>query len=80
MRDAYDHDDGRRVIEIDLDVVPADENEIDQPEGESEQESADEDYDPRGEAEDDDESIQSLINPAADDGYVSLDDEDEEDY
>jgi len=71
--------DNDRVIEIDLDVVPAEEHEIEEPMIDEEDESTDEDYNPDDdEEEDDDESLQSLLNPAADDGYESSDDEEED--
>jgi len=43
-----------RVIEIDLNVVPAEEHEIEEPE----EESSDEDYDPADDVEDDDKSLE----------------------
>ncbi len=71
--------DNERVIEIDLDVVPAEEHEIEEPMNDEEDESTDEDYNPDDdEDDDDDESLQSLLNPAADDDYESSDDEEEE--
>ena len=78
MREAHWHGNDRRVIEIDLDVVPAEVNEIDELEPDFERESTDEDYHPDDDADDDDESLESLVNPAAEDGYESSDDEDEE--
>ena len=53
-----------RVIKIDLNVVPAEEHEIEEPEEEHEEESSDEDYDLAADVEENDESLASLVDPA----------------
>ena len=78
MREAHGHGNDRRVIVINLDVVPAEDNKIDEPEPDSELESTDEDYHPNDDADDDNELLKSLVDPAAEVEYESSDDEDEE--
>ena len=83
MREAFKQGNDDRVIEIDLNVVPAEEGEIEDTLEEqvssAEEETSNEDYDPGEDEEDDNESLKSLLNPADDDDYESSDDEGEED-
>ena len=66
-----------RIIKIDVDVVPAQDSEVEEPmaSGESEDETY---YPGEEDNDDDDESLASLENPALDDNYESSDDEEEE--